>query len=213
MLPREAPGLKMTQEKPKKSRLDRSDQVSRLSEAFMQHQVALKRFIARFLARAQDIEDVAQESFLRAYDAQHTGPPINSPKAFLFRIARNVALNELTRKSRLLTDYIEDSAPSPVLVESSSPEDLAIGHEKLALFCQAAASLPQQSRRAFLMRKVHGLSHKEIAEQLGISVSTVEKHVAAGLLRCSTYLRERGYAMEGEDSTDPKLRAFGGRDP
>src|SRR5690349_47301 len=136
----------MSLDKPDRPRVHRSEQASRLSEAFMQHQVALKRFIARFFARTQDIEDVAQESYLRAFDAQCTGAPISSPKAFLFRIAKNVALNELTRKSRLLTDYIEDSAPSVVLEESGSPEDLVIGHEKLAMFCQAVASLPQQSR-------------------------------------------------------------------
>ena len=177
----------------------------------MQHQVALKRFIARFFTGSQDIEDVAQESFLRAFNAHRSGTPINSPKAFLFRVAKNVALNELTRKSRLLTDYIEDSAPSTVLVEFGSPEDTAMGEEKLGLFCQAAASLPQQCRRAFLMRKVHGLSHKEIAEQLGISVSTVEKHVAAGLLRCSTYLRERGYALDEED-IEARVSHLQGRD-
>jgi RNA polymerase sigma-70 factor (ECF subfamily) len=166
-----------------------------LSAVFLTQQFSLKRFIARFFSSPQDIEDVAQEAYLRAFNAEKAGEQVRSPKAFLFRIAKNVALNELARKSRLLTDYIEDSTAQDVLDTGSSTEGQAMDQEKLAMFCRAVASLPVQCRRAFLMRKVYGLSHKEIAEQLGISISTVEKHVASGLLRCSTYLREGGYPM------------------
>jgi RNA polymerase sigma-70 factor (ECF subfamily) len=52
------------------------------------------------------------------------------------------------------------------------------------------AQLPLQCRRAFLLKKVYGLSQKEIAGYLGISESTVEKHVAKGLLHCATRIRE-----------------------
>jgi RNA polymerase sigma-70 factor (ECF subfamily) len=163
---------------------------------FLEHQGSLKRFIARFFSRPQDIEDVAQESYLRAFDAERAGGEVRSPKAFLFRIAKNVALNELARKSRLLTDYIEDSISSDVEEENSSAEERAMAQEKLSMFCGAVATLPPQCRRAFLMRKVYGLSQKDIAARLKISVSTVEKHVANGLLRCSAYLRESGYPVE-----------------
>jgi RNA polymerase sigma-70 factor (ECF subfamily) len=139
---------------------------------------------------------VAQESYLRAFDAQQSGEELRSPKAFLFRIAKNIALNELGRKSRQLTDYIEDSAQPDVLGADSSAEERVIAQERLTLYCQAVATLPPQCRRAFLLRKVYGLSHKDIGEQLGISVSTVEKHIASGLLRCSLYLKERGHAVE-----------------
>ncbi len=171
-----------------------------LSAVFLEHQSSLKRFIARFFSRPQDVEDVVQEAYLRAFGAVKSGEDIRSPKAFLFRIAKNVALNELATKSRRLTDYIEDSTAQDVIDKGSSAEDQVMGQEKLAMFCGAVASLPEQSRRAFLMRKVYGLSHKEISERLGISISTVEKHVASGLLRCSAYLREGGYPVDVVES-------------
>jgi RNA polymerase sigma factor (sigma-70 family) len=171
-----------------------------LSAVFLEHQSSLKRFIARFLSRPQDVEDVVQEAYLRAFGAVKSGEDVRSPKAFLFRIAKNVALNELATKSRRLTDYIEDSTAQDVIDKGSSAEDQVMGQEKLAMFCGAVASLPEQSRRAFLMRKVYGLSHKEISERLGISISTVEKHVASGLLRCSAYLREGGYPVDVVES-------------
>jgi RNA polymerase sigma factor (sigma-70 family) len=182
-----------------------------LSTAFIEHHSSLKRFIAKFFSRPQDIEDIAQEAYLRAFDAEKAGENLRSPKAFLFRIAKNVALNELARKSRLLTDYIEDSIAPDVLAEDGSAEDSVIAQEKLSLFCNAVATLPLQCRRAFLMRKVYGFSHREISEQLGISVSTVEKHVASGLLRCSTYLREGGHSVDLVEPLERKLdRSSGG---
>jgi RNA polymerase sigma-70 factor (ECF subfamily) len=176
--------------------------LSGLSGSYFAHQTLLRRFIGRFISRPQDIEDIAQEAYLRAFHAEKSGEQVRSPKAFLFRIAKNVALNELARKSKLLTDYIEDSAASHVIDSGTSAEQQLMGEEKLALFCQAAASLPGQCRKAFLMRKVYGLSHKEIATQLGISTSTVEKHIASGLQRCSAFMRDAGYPVEERSQTE-----------
>jgi RNA polymerase sigma factor (sigma-70 family) len=167
-----------------------------LAAVFIEHQSALKRFIAKFLSRPQDVDDIAQETYLRAFDAERGGEALRAPKAFLFRVAKNVALNELTRKSRMLTDYIEDSVSPDVIGEEESAEDSVLAQEKLSLFCSAVTTLPMQCRRVFLMRKVYGFSHKEISDRMGISVSTVEKHVASGLLRCSTYLREGGHSVD-----------------
>jgi RNA polymerase sigma-70 factor (ECF subfamily) len=192
----------MTEKKPGDKTDKRTGAARGLSAVFLQEQSSLKRFIAKFFSRPQDIEDVTQEAYLRAFGAERAGEYVRSPKSFLFRIAKNVALNELARKSRLLTVYIEDSVSQDVIGEGSSAEDRAMGQEKLTMFCRAVVTLPVQCRRAFLMRKVHGLSHKEISERLNISVSTVEKHVASGLLRCSAYLREGGYPVDVVETLD-----------
>jgi RNA polymerase sigma-70 factor (ECF subfamily) len=194
------------------SGLPRAGKSSGISRAFLEHQSAIKRFLSRFLSGFHDIEDLAQETYLRAFKAEQN-QEVRSPKAFLFRIAKNIALNELSRKSRLLTDYIEDSVSSDVIGVEASPEQRAAEQQKLAVFCQAVAVLPAQCRRAFLLRKVYGLSHKEIAAELNISVSTVEKHVAQGLMRCSAYLREAGHAVENVARlpTEPKQRDAGSR--
>jgi len=171
-----------------------------VSEAFLEHQTFLKKFLARFLSRPQDIDDVAQEAFLKAYRAEKK-QKVHSPKSFLFQIAKNIALQELTKKSHLITDYIEDLANPDVQYQSHltcTTEETVESQNKLAVFCEAAATLPPQCRRAFLMRKVHGMSHKEISKVLGIAISTVEKHQAIGLKRCSEYMRKKGW---GDDVT------------
>ena len=162
-----------------------------VSAAFIEHNSFLKKFLTRYFSSEHDIDEIAQEAFLKAFEAERH-QEIRSPKSFLFQIAKNAALHRLTRKSRLITDYIEDLGKREFESDTASVEEQVAANERMAVFCQAAASLPAQCRRAFLLRKVYGFSHKEIAERLGISVSTVEKHMAKGLQRSSAFMRERG---------------------
>ena len=137
-----------------------------------------------------DIEDIAQEAFLRAYAVERSRP-IEQPKSFLFRIAKHVALSQLSRKSRQITDYIEDFSDPEVIQSEISAEDEISARQVLALHCEAVAELTTQCRHVYLLRKVHGFSHKEIAKQLGIAVSTVEKHLMKAVEQCDRYVRER----------------------
>jgi RNA polymerase sigma factor (sigma-70 family) len=177
-------------------------------DAYLRHESSLKRFIMRFMRGSPDVEDIAQEAFLRAYAVERERP-IEQPKSFLFRIAKHVALSQLTRKSRQITDYIEDSDDSEVIGSESSAEDEISGRQVLGLHCEAVATLPPNCRQVFLLRKVHGLSHKEIAGQLGIAVSTVEKHLIKAVEQCDRYVRDRTTARPNR--AGPQSRAGGGQ--
>ena len=159
-------------------------------DAYTRHGSSLKRFISRFMRSPSDIEDIAQEAFLRAYTVERNRP-IEQPKSFLFRIAKHLALSQLTRKSRQITEYIEDSTdPGVVQLESSAEEEIS-AQEIFQLHCEAVTELAPQCREVYLRRKVQGLSHKEIAAELGIAVSTVEKHLMKAVEQCERYLREK----------------------
>ncbi len=164
--------------------------LSGVSVSFLENSTLLKKFLTRFLGQRQDIEDVVQEAYLRAYDAEKSHE-IDQPKAFLFRIARNIALNELKKKSRVLTDYVEHYDEPDIKNNSPTLEDELEAQEHIGLYCEAFASLPEQRRRVCLLRKVHGLQHKEIAARLDLSVSSVEKHLLRGALACQEYILER----------------------
>ena len=160
-----------------------------VTAAFLENESILKRFLNRFLPRAQDIEDVVQDTFIKAHCAEKTGT-VNSPKAFLFRIARNEALKELRRKSNQITAFIEDVDGADVGETTASAEEENIAHQRLGLFCQSVLAMPPRCRRVFLMCKIYGMSYKDIADELGISVSGVEKHVAKGLQICNAHVEE-----------------------
>jgi len=169
-----------------------------ISDVYLKYQTLLKRYMTRFLRQPQDIEDILQEAFLRSYVAE-INMDIRSPRAFLFKTARNLALKHLDKSSTRLVDYIEDLGTLEVLVDEISTEDRAQSQEQFIIFCRAVSILPLQCRKAFILRKVYGLSHKEVAEQLGISTSTVEKHLAHGLLKCNEYMRSKGASFDEGD--------------
>jgi RNA polymerase sigma-70 factor (ECF subfamily) len=192
-------GTSKTQESQK------GQQTTGIFQAFLQNESLLKRFLRRFLYKQEDIDEISQETFLRAYKATK-GREIDSPKAYLFQVARSLAYSELSRKTRKLTDYLEDALEENAGTTDSLEEEIA-AHQKVSFFFDAIAELPPQCRRVFLMRKVQGMPHKAIAASLGIGASAVEKHIAIGTQRCKKYIETR----EGADNSRSDITDL--RDP
>lgn len=185
--------------------------MSRILRAFLLHQAAIKRVLGRYVP-LEDRNDILQEAFLKAYAAEMT-TPIQDAKAFLFRVAKNLAISEMTKKSRTETDYLEDLSGSDVLEDdrSGSVEAHIDGNRKLFVLTQALAHLPEECQRVFLMRKMEGLRIKQIATRLNVSVSTVEKRLAKALMLCNRHLRHQGYEpAEFGASTVAQARAGSG---
>jgi RNA polymerase sigma factor (sigma-70 family) len=163
---------------------------SPVQAAFLKYERALKRVIARITRSHDAASDIAQDVFLRVLAAEQTTLIANA-KAYIFEAARNAALTELTRRSRVVLAAVED-ALNPVVPDSElSAEAVIMGQERLKLFCEAVDQLPPQCRTVFVMCKVQGKSHREIASSLGISESTIEKHVGTALARCAAYISRR----------------------
>ena len=126
----------------------RGASLSSVSRAFLENTDFLKHFLKRFLTRAEDIEDLAQEAYLRSYRAEQERG-VEQPKAYLFRVAKHLALNELNRKSEQMTVYIEDRLATLPLDGSSSAEDEVEAQQSLSLYYEAVAALPKRCRRVF----------------------------------------------------------------
>ena len=82
--------------------------MSKILQAFQEHEKSIKLIFARYCRRAEDIEDYTQETFLKAFAAE-TKTDIQNPKAFLLRVAQNLAFSEIKRKVNTNTDHYEDS--------------------------------------------------------------------------------------------------------
>lgn len=160
---------------------------------YLENEVALKRYLRRFIRSREAADDLAQEAFLRAF-ASETGRAIESPKAFLYKVAKNLALNELSRQSSVAFEPLGDFECQEVIEDSSqvAVDDVVDSRERIRLLARAIAALPPQCAKVFILRKMQGLSQKEIAVRLNISVRTVENHVAVGLSRCRAFMREHG---------------------
>jgi RNA polymerase sigma factor (sigma-70 family) len=167
-----------------------------------QHRAALHRYLGKLTSGAEDIEDLVQETYVRMY-ALPDFHLVESPKALLFRIAHNLAVERARRHKAQATDTVADLEALTVFSEEAPPEEQTDARHRFESFCAAVERLPPICRRVFVLRKVHKLPHAEISEVLGVSESTIEKHVAKGLVRCREYLRELGLL----DVADSKARS------
>ena len=162
--------------------------LSDVARTFIEDGTFLKKFIARFLPVQQDIEDVAQEAFLRAYIAEQQ-KPIKQPRAFLFRVAKNLALTRLTREHAKVVECLDEVGVSIDHECGGGTVGEVEAQQSLGLYCEAVAMLPQKGRQVFLLRKVHGLSQKEVANRMRLSVASVDKYLRQGVLTCQEHLR------------------------
>jgi len=168
---------------------------SRMFAVFQEHRQTLMAFIRRISHNPQDVEDITQETILRALNAEKERE-INEPKTYLFSIAKNIVRDELSKKSRSLVDFIEDFGEQNYLSDEPLIDEQVSDRQRMLVFWEAVSTLPEQCQRVFVMKKVYGYSHQEISKALGISISTTEKHSAAGLKRCAEYMDR--YFQTGE---------------
>ena len=156
-----------------------------IEEAYRKQSGSISRFLSRFLDSPVEIEDVLQEAFLKAFEAERKSH-IRAPEAFLFKTAKNLALNVISSRRRRRTDTVADFEALPVIsdvhvIANLNPETQQEIEDQLAHAQQVVQQLTPRVREVFVLRKVYGFSHKEISQELGIAISTVEKHVASGL--------------------------------
>lgn len=162
---------------------------SGMHQVFMSAKDSLVRMVSR-LVPPKEIEDIVQETYVRIcqMDSQES---IQQPKSFLMKTARNLAFDHLKKAETRLAEGVEDEAAYHVNAgkELDQTFEQAATSEEFGHFCEAIRQLPVQCRRVFVLKKVYGYSQKEIARELAISESTVEKHISHGFKRCALYMR------------------------
>ncbi|MFC7292852.1 RNA polymerase sigma factor [Hirschia litorea] len=168
----------------------KTDKAGGIWGAFLEAEPVIRRLIKRIAPDRQQVEDITQETIMRALHAEKENE-IEQPKAYLFMIARNLVKDELDRKSRSIIEFIDDYAPDIEAEDVPTPEEILDSRKRMHLFGEAVASLPKQCREVFVLKKVYGYSHKDISKKLGISISTTEKHTIAGLKRCREFMNAR----------------------
>ncbi len=156
------------------------------------HDSALKSYLRQSFPDARhEVDDVVQESYLRIWKAR-AGQPLESAKAFLFKVARHVALDFLRRRHVSPLDSVGDFGALSVIEERPGVAESVSMDEKVRLLVQGLVTLPPRGREVMMLRKFKGLSQKEVAAQLGISEKTVDEHLCRGMKRLGAHLRERG---------------------
>lgn len=169
-----------------------------LAQAAEAYYDELRQFVRRRTGSHAIAEEVVQETWIRANGLTTELP--DNPRAYLYRMAGNLAIDQIRRdRARNLgpddeNDANQSSGPAleAIPCPAPSPLDNAISEQELAVLSLAVEELPDKCREVFLLYRGEGLKMREIAEQLGITLKTVEKHIARAMLHCRKRLREAG---------------------
>lgn len=147
-----------------------------LARNVMPHEAALRAWLKRD-ADPSDVDDIVQDAYARLVTISDVSA-IQNVKAYFFQTARSVAIDRLRRKSVIRLDAVADMDALRIPWDAASPEDVAVSRNELRLLARMIASLPEKTRRIFMLSRVSGRSQKEISHETGIPESTVEKHIA-----------------------------------
>ena len=167
-----------------------------LLDVFLALRSRLARLVLR-IAPPEEVEDIVQETYVRVCQIERK-ERIQKPQSFLFRTAQNLALDHVKRAGTRLTsssDLLDDLLFDDDRDIDATFEQVA-SHEEFAQFCEAVRRLPQQCRRAFVMKKVYGHTQRDIAARMGISENVVENYIALGIKRCELTLDEFGQSRK-----------------
>ena len=136
-----------------------------------------------------DVDDIVQESFVRTLQARLAGE-VRSPKAFLFVIARNLALMRTRRLAIAKEDSLAEFDHSRIMDENADVPSAVSRAEELETLTKAIQSLPNRCRQVLTLRKIYGLSQRETAAELGIAEHTVEVQSIIALKRLSAFFKK-----------------------
>lgn len=133
--------------------------------------------------------DILQDVYVRLYGTQ-SSQPIHNPRAFLYRVVSNLSVDYHRSSQRQQIRHADESELSAVPDRSPSLEHQLYTQEQITLLQQAVAELPPRCRQVFILHKFRHYPYSRIIEELGISESTVEKHIVKAMLYCRKRMRE-----------------------
>jgi RNA polymerase sigma-70 factor (ECF subfamily) len=144
------------------------------------HHAEIYRYVVRVTGRRAEGDDLAQETFLRAYRAWQTLPAGANVRAWLFAIATNVCRNHFRGEKRRSRAHATVRATGTEL-DAGGPESETVFKETRTLIETSVAQLPLKQRTAFILRKIHELDYDAIGQSLDCSAESARAHVFQAL--------------------------------
>ena len=168
----------------------RERQISARRKAVLQrvvrdHQPAIRRFLRARLASHPDYEDLVQEIYVKLARLDDLEAKLSVDEAqvrsYLISMANNLVRDRFRRET--VRREMTKSLAAEMVIESlsPSPEHILASRQHLAAIMKAILRLPAKTRRAFLLNRFRDLSYREIADEMNISISMVEKHIMRAL--------------------------------
>ncbi len=180
-----------------------------LGRHVLPHEPALRAWLRRRNLGGLEIDDVVQETYTRLFQAESVAH-IHEARTYAFQVAGSVVIDHLRRMKVVPLASVPGLEYLEVGSEEPSPERQVIDRDELTRLAGMIARLPGKVRDVFTLRRVYGLSQREVASRLGLAESTVEKHMAKGFLIMSEFHSHGGNAPShpskpGKSSSQSKM--------
>lgn len=164
-----------------------SSWADRLAALFQAHRSRLETLVARRTGDRDSAPDLVQDAFTRLLSAGSSGSA-EADTRMLYVIARNAAIDH-GRSQRRRGSLLASLVPEQFTLTDVPVDQALEARQAMAELVTALKTLPERTQDVFVLRRVHGLSYADIAQTMGISVSTVEKDLLRALRHCQTRLR------------------------
>ncbi|MHC5039725.1 MAG: RNA polymerase sigma factor [Planctomycetota bacterium] len=145
----------------------------------LRHQRSVLNLVRRFVGPVPDVEDLAQEVFVRLYQARASYRPTARFTTYLYRNTLNLCLNFIRDRKHRRTaplDKKEEEGPRVELPDPAveNPSKIIADRERADIVRQSVSALPENQRTAVILSRWHGLSYQEIAETMDLSIMAVK---------------------------------------
>ncbi len=174
-----------------------------LSRHVLKHEPALRAWLGHRRIAGLEIDDVVQETYARLIAVDQVAG-IGNVRNYMFQTAYSVLVSHV-RRAKIVTFEAVADLEQLATTRDSSPEDQVIDRDELNRLARAVAGLPGKVRDVFVLRRIKGLSQRDVARELGLSESTVEKHMSRGI-----YLLMNLISNSGNDDSRAS-RAWGAK--
>lgn len=166
------------------------------------HWRILSRRLQRRGSSREDAEDLVQEAMLRLHAYTRDGGQVRDPAGFVTCAALHLAIDAHRRSRKNL--YERNSVEELGLVDlGPGPDEVFAAEQRLHRLKDALERLSSRTRQIFLMHRLQGFSHAEVAEKLSISTSAVEKHIASAV---TVLALERQHELKRQRELDHERR-------
>ncbi|MEG1452274.1 RNA polymerase sigma factor [Brevundimonas sp.] len=159
---------------------DNAKIVAWLGREILPHEADVRRWLRRSRLATAEIEDIVQDAYCRLSALTDTAH-ILSPRAYFFTVTRNVLLDHVRRARVVRMETVAEIDALNIPWDAPTPEVIAGARRELERISVLISKLPDRCRRIFVMRKIEGLSQREIAATLGVTETIVENDVVRGL--------------------------------
>ena len=161
-----------------------------LKGLFLAHRRELQAYLTDKLRDPDMAAELTQETFLRYAERRQSGRgAVAHERSYLYRTAHNLAIDHVRKQARQRTDALAHDDLARLPADSPSPESATDQRRKLERLRAAIEALPERTRQVFVLARLEGLTHRQVADRLEISESSVQKHLAKALRHVMQRLR------------------------